>query len=82
MRPDRAGKGEGRRFLGTVLFYAMERYNPTRFRVTIAEFNKRSLKTFKSLRFEETYRFPRPGDSLVFIQLERFAFIDDHPNMM
>ncbi len=79
MRPDRVGKGEGKRFVDAILLYATQRYKPTRFRVTIAEFNKRSLKTFMSLKFEETCRFTRPGDLLAFIQLERLARIDDHP---
>jgi hypothetical protein len=48
-------------------------YNPDRFRVTVAEFNKRSRRTFQALKFVETIRFSRPGDDLEFIQLEKEA---------
>jgi ribosomal-protein-alanine N-acetyltransferase len=71
LRPERVGQGEGRRFVGAILLYGLQRYKTQGFRVTIAEFNKRSLKTFLSLGFEETYRFKRPSDHLVFIQLEK-----------
>ena len=78
MRPERVGEGNGRGFVGAILLYAAQRYKPARFRVTIAQFNKRSLRTFESLRFEESYRFKRPGDHLVFIQLERQAHLNEH----
>jgi ribosomal-protein-alanine N-acetyltransferase len=79
MRPDRVGKGEGRDFVEAVLSYATKRFKPVRFRVTIAEFNQRSLKTFRSLGFNQTHRFTRLDDNLEFIQLERDAFNDSHP---
>jgi len=78
MRPDRVGRGDGRDFVDAILSYAMKRFKPRRFRVTIAEFNQRSLKTFLSLGFNETHRFSRLDENLVFIQLERDAFNDSH----
>jgi ribosomal-protein-alanine N-acetyltransferase len=76
MHPDRVGKGEGSGFVEAILQYALQQYKTEKIRVTIAEFNKRSLKTFLSLGFEETYRFERPCDDLIFIQLERRALMD------
>ena len=76
MHPERVGKGEGRGFVDAVLQYAFQEFGVEKFRVTIAEFNQRSLKTFQALGFEESDRFIRPWDSLIFIQLERRAFID------
>jgi ribosomal-protein-alanine N-acetyltransferase len=81
MQPDRIGKGEGIRFVNDILFYGMKRYNPIKFRVTIADFNKRSLRTFMSLGFEETNRFTRPSDQLMFIQLERPVCLNRDFNM-
>lgn len=78
MRPDRVGRGDGRDFVDAILSYAMKRFKSRRFRVTIAEFNQRSLKTFLSLGFNETHRFTRVDDNLIFIQLERDAFNDSH----
>jgi RimJ/RimL family protein N-acetyltransferase len=71
MRPDRVGKGEGKKFVGAILDHGFRRYKTQYFRVTIAEFNKRSLKAFQSLGFEESSRFKRAGDNLTFVQLER-----------
>lgn len=76
LRPERVGQGEGRRFVEAILDYGLQRYKPQGFRVTIAEFNKRSLKTFLSLGFEETFRFMRKSDNLEFIQLERYVVTD------
>jgi ribosomal-protein-alanine N-acetyltransferase len=76
MHPDRVGRGEGSGFVKAILQYAFQQYKTEKFRVTIAEFNLRSLKTFLSLGFEETYRFKRPWDGLIFIQLERKALMD------
>jgi ribosomal-protein-alanine N-acetyltransferase len=71
LHPERVGQGEGSRFVEAILHYGLQRYKTQGFRVTIAEFNKRSLKTFLSLGFKETNRFKRPGDHLAFIQLEK-----------
>jgi RimJ/RimL family protein N-acetyltransferase len=76
MRPEMTGKGLGKSFVEEVLIYGSERFSPRRFRVTVAAFNKRSLRTFLSLGFVKTQRFNRPGDIREFIQLEREATPD------
>jgi ribosomal-protein-alanine N-acetyltransferase len=76
MRPQSTGQGLGKLFVRAILDYAQKRYRPGRFRVTIAEFNKRSLRTFQSLGFCETFRFLRSGDGLEFIQLERTSALE------
>lgn len=76
MRPEITGQGLGKSFVSAILDYAQKRYRPGRVRVTIAEFNKRSLRTFQSLGFSETFRFIRSGDELEFVQLERLFTSD------
>ena len=73
MHPDKTGCGLGKGFVSATLRFASETYNPDRFRVTVAKFNKRSRRTFQALKFVETFRFSRSGDDLEFIQLEREA---------
>ena len=71
MNPGLVGRGFGRAFVAAILGFATNQYHPERFRVSIAEFNKRSQKTFQNLGFVETHRFPRDGDGMEFVQLER-----------
>jgi [ribosomal protein S18]-alanine N-acetyltransferase len=44
MAPDRMGRGHGHRFVAAVLDFALERYDPMRFRLYVLEWNKRSRK--------------------------------------
>lgn len=71
LHPDLVGKGLGTEFVQAVLEHAAEIYRPENFRVTVAEFNQRSLKTFRRLGFKETNHFIRKPDGMPFIQLER-----------
>jgi len=71
LQPERTGEGLGKSFVSAILRFARVRYKPERFRVTMAHFNKRSMCTFQSLGFVETFGFNRPDDSMRFIQLER-----------
>jgi RimJ/RimL family protein N-acetyltransferase len=74
MHPDLVGKGLGRGFVSAVLMYASNTYEPEYFRVTIANFNQRSLKTFRKLGFVNTVHFYRMPDGMHFTQLERKAY--------
>lgn len=71
MRPDLVGQGLGRGFVRAVLDFARQAYQPQIFRATVADFNQRSLKTFRHLGFKETHHFTRTPDGMPFSQLER-----------
>ena len=75
MCPERTGNGLGKFFVTAILRFALANYKSLRFRVTVAEFNVRSMRTFQSLNFVETVRFNRPSDGLAFVQLERPAML-------
>lgn len=68
MNPELVGSGLGAHFVETVLAYGMARYRPKQYRVTIARFNQRSIRTFQRLGFEQVEKFTRPADGLEFIQ--------------
>jgi RimJ/RimL family protein N-acetyltransferase len=44
MAPDRMGRGHGHRFFAAILDFALQRYDPKRFRLYVLEWNKRSRK--------------------------------------
>lgn len=51
MHPEHTGHGHGACFLRAILEFARERCDPGRFRATIAEFNRRSSRTFETVEF-------------------------------
>lgn len=71
MRPDLVGRGLGRYFVSAILDYAYKRYQPECFRVTIADFNQRSQKTFQNLGFKESCYFIRELEDIPFTQFEK-----------
>ena len=71
MHPELVGEGLGKHFVSAILAFGELRYQPERFRVTIAQFNLRSLKTFETLGFEQVHQFERKFDALPFVQLIR-----------
>ena len=71
MRPDLTGEGRGYEFISAVLEFARERFNPDCFRVTVADFNKRSLRAFIRHGFNESHHFIRELVEIPFTQLER-----------
>jgi RimJ/RimL family protein N-acetyltransferase len=71
MHPDQVGKGLGEGFVTAILDYACRMYVPHTLRVTVADFNQRSLRTFRKLGFERIFRFKREPDGMPFTQLER-----------
>lgn len=73
MHPEFTGQGFGRKFVGFILDFAFKIFHPESFRVTVAAFNQRSIKTFKSLGFIETHTFLNDRVKLEFIQLDRPA---------
>jgi [ribosomal protein S18]-alanine N-acetyltransferase len=51
LAPDRMGRGLGHRFVGAILEFALERYDPERLRLYILEWNERSRKVAESHGF-------------------------------
>jgi RimJ/RimL family protein N-acetyltransferase len=72
--PDLTGQGFGSGFVGAILAYAWRVYRPDLFRVTVADFNQRSMNTFRKLGFEEKHYFVREIGQMPFTQLERKAY--------
>ena len=71
LRPDLVGQGRGADFIGVILNFAETRYQPDNFRVTIADFNQRSQKTFQKHGFVESHKFIRELVELPFTQFEK-----------
>lgn len=69
MNPDLVGRGLGGQFVSTVLAFGEQRFQPEQFRVSIAAFNIRSVKTFERQGFKLVNKFTRTTDTLPFIQL-------------
>ena len=70
LRPELTGRGLGRSVISAGLAFGRERFSPAAFRVTIASFNTRALRTVGALGFErvasfEAARDGRPFDILV-----------------
>ena len=71
MSPEKMGQGLGSHFISAILQFALERYSPANFRVSIAEFNLRSQRAFLSQGFNEMARFKRTTDGMPFVQFEK-----------
>jgi len=71
MNPELVGKGLGKVYVEAILQFAATAFEPSRFRVSIAEFNLRSQSTFLGLGFVKTNSFSREGDGMKFVQLQR-----------
>ena len=69
LRPSLTGQGWGRAAIATGLAYGVERFDPTAFRVTVALFNDRALRTVASLGFAEVGRFRSSNDDQPFVVL-------------
>ena len=74
LRPERTGQGQGKDFIKAILHYGWKVFRPDVFRVTVADFNQRSMNTFRNLGFIETHHFIRELGQLPFTQLERKAY--------
>lgn len=64
LRPELTGqnRGLGRRAIATGLAYGRERFRPTAFRVTIADFNTRARRVAESLGFRYISSFDAAAD--------------------
>lgn len=57
LRPSLTGRGLGREVIAAGLAFGRVRFAPPAFRVTVASFNARALRTVESLGFVRTARF-------------------------
>lgn len=73
MRPDLTGQGRGYLFVKAVLDFGRKSFNPTAFRVTIAEFNQRALRVWQRAGFRPVQMFQRKPDGTAFAILLREA---------
>jgi len=61
VRPDLTGRGLGRAFVGAVIEFAEATFSPQRLRVTIAAFNGRALRVWRSAGFLPILTFTAPS---------------------
>ena len=71
VRPDLTGQGQGLRYVNAVLDFGLRTFEPTAFRVTVAEFNKRALRVWEKAGFRPVQAFQREQDGRVFAVLMR-----------
>jgi ribosomal-protein-alanine N-acetyltransferase len=51
LKPDHTGNGLGQAFVASGLAFARERFRPTTFRLSVATFNRRAIKTYERAGF-------------------------------
>jgi ribosomal-protein-alanine N-acetyltransferase len=51
MRPEHVGHGLGRTFVGAILAFAVDRFEPERLRLLILDWNQRSRRVAEALSF-------------------------------
>ena len=74
LRPQLVGQGLGRQAIAAGLAFGRSQFAPQAFRVTVASFNTRALRTVEALGFQRTGQFYATGDRRSFdvlIQPER-----------
>ncbi|HET6627532.1 MAG TPA: GNAT family protein [Nocardioidaceae bacterium] len=62
LRPELVGNGLGRQVISAGLDFGRSQFKPPAFRVTVASFNARALRTVRSLGFERVARFVSTND--------------------
>ena len=76
LRPDLTGRGQGESFLSAQLAYAAQTWQPTVFRLCVADWNERAIRLYERLGFREvgreTRHFELVGDH-GFLRMERSA---------
>lgn len=75
LRPDLTGCGLGQSFLETALEFARVSFRPTRFRLSVADFNKRAITVYERAGFVQTrtYLHETNGGLFSFVEMERPA---------
>jgi ribosomal-protein-alanine N-acetyltransferase len=75
LRPDLTGRGLGHAFVASGLAFARERFAPSRFRLSVAEFNERAIAVYERAGFVRTRSFDHAtnGGTYPFVEMERSA---------
>ena len=75
LRPDLTGRGLGLGYLESGLAYARDRYEPRRFRLSVASFNSRAISVYERAGFLVTrsYEHETNGGVFPFVEMEREA---------
>lgn len=71
LRPELTGRGLGREVVSAGLAFGRSRWAPAAFRVTVASFNTRALRTVEALGFRRVGRFDATHDGRAFEVLVR-----------
>jgi RimJ/RimL family protein N-acetyltransferase len=69
IRPDLTGRGQGNRYVTSVLDFAQGLLAPKAYRVTVAEFNRRALRVWQKAGFRPIQTFAAQGSGQVFVVL-------------
>lgn len=62
LRPDLVGQGLGRKVISAGLAFGRAQFKPLAFRITVATFNKRALRTVELLGFQQVGEFDATTD--------------------
>jgi len=75
LRPDLTGRGLGHSFVEEGLAFARGRFAPERFRLSVAEFNRRAIKVYARVGFARTRSFVHEtnGGVFSFVEMEKPA---------
>jgi len=71
LRPQLVGQGLGRHAISAGLAFGRAQFAPPAFRVTVATFNVRALRTVEALGFQRVGRFDAARDRRSFVVLTR-----------
>lgn len=71
IRPDLTGQGKGRHYARAVAWYGAQHYQPEQLRVTIAAFNQRAQRVWRSLGFKPVETFCKPNSDQGFVVMVR-----------
>jgi ribosomal-protein-alanine N-acetyltransferase len=73
LRPDLTGRGLGGSFLAAGLEFALTRFEPARFVLSVATFNERAIKVYERAGFsrERTYMHSTNGGEWEFLEMSR-----------
>jgi len=75
LRPDLTGRGFGLSFLESGLAFVQELHAPERYRLSVAQFNRRAIKVYERAGFVRTRSYVREtnGGVFTFVEMERAA---------
>jgi ribosomal-protein-alanine N-acetyltransferase len=75
LRPNLTGRGLGQSFLEAGLAFAGEQFTPTRFKLSVADFNVRAITVYERAGFVTTRSFMHEtnGGLFSFVEMERPA---------